>query len=513
MTALSSPQFKGWRAILWPIYRHEVRRLFPMMLISFLICFNYSILRSLKDAIVVTSSGAEVIPFIKVWVILPAAVGMTYFFTRLSSSFSQERVFYIMMSTFLLFYLLFAFLLYPWADSLHLDRLANYLETVLPLGCKGLIEMCRRWSFIAFYVMSELWGSMVMVVLFWGFANRITRLSEARRFYGLLGVVANVAAILSGQLANFLIQPNGTLQGEVSDAWGASMRMLIILIAVSGCLAMIIFRWMHRTVLMEENLQPLHLVDAKAKKPRLSLRESFVYLSQSKYLLCIAVIVVCYNVILNLSEVIWKDQLGHLYTNAFDYNVYMNNLTSIIGVLSTLVALFMPYIIGRLGWTFAALTTPVVMLITSIGFFSFYFFREAFNDVLLASLGVASLNIAVFFGSAQNVLSRAAKYSVFDGTKEMAFVPLSDESKLKGKAAIDGIGSLFGKSGGAIVYQGLLIVVSNLTASTPYVATVMMVILGLWIVAAISLGKQFNLLAHSSKAKEAVPLTTTSQAA
>ena len=57
----------------------------------------------------------------------------------------------------------------------------------------------------------------------------------------------------------------------------------------------------------------------------------------------------------------------------------------------------------------------------------------------LAWLGTTPLTLVVFFGSTQNILCRAAKYSVFDATKEMSFVPLDPESKIKGKAAVDGV--------------------------------------------------------------------------
>ena len=90
------------------------------------------------------------------------------------------------------------------------------------------------------------------------------------------------------------------------------------------------------------------------------------------------------------------------------------------------------------------------MLITSAGFFGFMFFKDNMSDAVVALTGTTPLAIAVFFGSAQNCLSKAAKYSFFDTTKEMAFIPLGHESKLKGKAAIDGVGSRIGKSGGSL---------------------------------------------------------------
>ena len=39
----------------------------------------------------------------------------------------------------------------------------------------GPIAILRNWTFCLFYVMAELWGSVVVSLLFWGFANQVTK--------------------------------------------------------------------------------------------------------------------------------------------------------------------------------------------------------------------------------------------------------------------------------------------------------------------------------------------------
>ncbi|MBI3236816.1 MAG: AAA family ATPase, partial [Chlamydiales bacterium] len=103
--------FNRIRSYLWPIHRHELKKFIPMLLIFFLVGFNYSLLRATKDALVVTapSSGAEALPFLKVWAILPMAFLFTFLFTRVSNRVSRENVFYVMMSIFIVFFLVFTF--------------------------------------------------------------------------------------------------------------------------------------------------------------------------------------------------------------------------------------------------------------------------------------------------------------------------------------------------------------------------------------------------------------------
>lgn len=117
-------------------------------------------------------------------------------------------------------------------------------------------------------------------------------------------------------------------------------------------------------------------------------------------------------------------------------------------------------------------------------------------------LAVSPLTLAVFFGASQNIMCKATKYSLFDPTKEIAYIPLDEESKVKGKAAIDVVGARLGKSGGSFVQQGLLVVLGSISAMTPYIAIIMLAVIIAWIMAARSLGKQFTAL---STANEELP--------
>lgn len=502
---VGDPEFSRWRAFIWPVHYHELKKLIPMLLIFFFISFDYNILRTLKDTLLVTakSSGAEVIPFVKVWAMFPGTVLMTILFTWLSNRMSRERVFYIILSIFLAYFFIFAFILYPMRDSIHPHGLADVLQGVLPAGFKGMVAMFRYWTFTLFYVMSELWGNIVLFVLVWGFANQVTRLNEAKRFYGLFGIGANLSGIFAGQISVYFCNYSKNCPitfGE--DGWHQSLMLIIGLVLVAGFATIALFRWMNAAVLTDPRFyDPSSSAKTEGEvQGRLSLKESWAFLLRSKYLLCIALLVIVYNCVINLTEVLWKHQVGELYSNPTDYTLYMNEIVSIIGLIATFISLFVSgNAIRKFGWTFTALITPAILLITSIGFFTFFFLKGGSPYAVISWLGTSPLAIVVFFGSAQNILSRAAKYSVFDATKEMTFVPMSPETKLVGKAAIDGVCGRFGKSGGALIHQGLLVIFSSLTASAPYVAICLFAIIAFWVGIVVVLGKQFNALCSRSE--------------
>lgn len=498
----NTADFGKWRSFFWPIHRWELKKFLPMLFMFFLISFNYNALRAAKDTLIVTApnSGAEAIPFIKVWAILPGALLLTYLFTRLTNRFGREKVFYLMMSLFLGFFALFTFALFPAQDLLHPNILADKLQSVLPEGFKGFIAMFRNWTFTLFYVMSELWGTAILTVLFWGFANEVTHVNEAKRFYGLLMIGANIAGTLSGQ-ASVLLSGNEYLPfipyGKCS--WDQSILFLNLLVIGSGLTTMAIYRWLNKRVIgPSEALQP------PAEKIKMSMRKNFAYLAKSKYLLCIALIVLCYNIVINLIEVVWKNQIKQLYPNPSDYNVYMGEVMTLMGIIATVTAFGTVYAIRRFSWTFNAIIPAVITLTTGAAFFLFVLFPDSGLTWVSAWIGSTPLMLSVLLGGYQNSFCRATKYTIFDATKEIAFIPLSPECKLKGKAAIDGVGSRLGKSGGSMIHQTLLLAFSTVAASTPIVAIVFLAVSLVWILSVISLGKQFNSLTEkkSEIAKE-----------
>lgn len=498
MSSVATPEFGKLRSILWPVHRKELKKLLPMLIIYALIVFNYSLLKAAKDALVVTApaSGAEAIPFIKVWAILPMALFFTYLFTRFSNKFNRESVFYCMMGIFLVFFLIFSLVLYPNRDFLHPTGLADQIQQHLPRGFKGLISIFRNWTFTLFYVMSELWGTTIMTVLFWGFANEISSLKDAKRFYAILGVGANLATIIAGKVSVLISADIFYFHVPfIHDSWGQALFFMTFLVFIGGVISMILYRYLNHNLSTEKDeLSGEIKKRPRDKKIKMGIRENFAYLAKSKYLMRIAIIVLTFNLALNMVELVWKDQVRMLYPNPSDFNAYMGNVLSAIGLCSTIVSIFLcGPIIRRFGWTFSALITPMILLITGILFFSIIFFKDSMLSYKAAALlGTTPLALGVLFGSMQNCFSRACKFTFFDATKEMAFIPLSDECKLKGKAAIDGVGSRIGKSGGSVVHQMLLLVFGTISLSTPIVAVILFGVTFGWIFAIRSLGRKFN---------------------
>ena len=192
----------------------------------------------------------------------------------------------------------------------------------------------------------------------------------------------------------------------------------------------------------------------------------------------------------------WKSIVKRQYPDPLDYQRFMGNFSSVVG-LSTCIVIFLGvHAIRILGWRIGALATPTVMACLAFPFFS---------SILVGLDSPRRLHIAVWFGTIQTLLSKTAKYALFDPTTQMAYIPLDDESKVKGKAAIEVLGSRVGKSGGSMIQQGLVLAFGSIIDSAPALFILYYSVLAWWAYSANRLGSLFlakTALQEETKAHE-----------
>ncbi|KAJ1691237.1 hypothetical protein LUZ63_015392 [Rhynchospora breviuscula] len=478
-----------------------LKKIVPLGLMFFCILFNYTILRDTKDVLVVTAKGssAEIIPFLKTWVNLPMAVGFMLLYSKLSDILSKESLFYTVIFPFIAFFGAFAFLMYPMRDAIHPTALADRLLASLGPRFLGPIAILRIWSFCLFYVMAELWGSVVISVLFWGFANQITTVEEAKEFYPLFGLGANVALIFSGRTVKYFSNLRKNL-GPGVDGWAISLKGMMSIVVLLGFVITGIYWGVNKFVLNDPSLPKVEK-RKKKEKPKLGMGESLKVLLSSRYIRDLATLVVAYGISINLVEVTWKSKLKAQFPSPNEYSSFMGDFSTATGIATFTMMLLGRVILRRFGWGVAAMITPTVLLLTGVGFFSLILFGQPITP-MLASFGMTPLLAAVYVGALQNIFSKSAKYSLFDPCKEMAYIPLDEDMKVKGKAAIDVVCNPLGKSGGALIQQFMILTFGSLAKSTPYLGGILLVIVLAWIGAVRSLDSQFSPLARQELEKE-----------
>ncbi len=461
---------------------HLISRKHALMLCQFfLIIFSYHILKDLKDTLVVTASdaGAEVIPFIKIWVILPFSVLASFVFLKLLSSFGREKAFVYILSGLLLFYVAFAFLLYPNREAIHLDLFSDALKSYLPAGCKGFIAMLRYWSYTLFYLMAELWSMMILSVLFWGQVNDANSLEEAKKFYPVCVFAGNLAGILSGQLSRVLCHSLAVLA-----SWQVVLQIVIALIVLAGIGILILNRK------LSFYLSDRAPQQEKTQREKLTFKESLLAIFDSQKLLCIALLVVGFSLANNLIDVIWKGAVKNVHPSPEAYNGYINQVTSMIGLLAVLMSLASRYIFNKFHWNTVVLATPAILFTTSFLFFGAHLIPSKHLDAISALLNTSSFYLIMTLGSIHTILALTSKYTLFDTCKELAFLSIGAKDRLRAKSVIDSIGSRLGKSGSSCLYQALLVLFGSTSGNIPTIAGVSLLIIGLSFLAARKLNSQ-----------------------
>jgi AAA family ATP:ADP antiporter len=420
-----------------------------------------------------------------------------------------------MIGFFLSFFAIFILVLYPNSEFFSLNSIADFLTSRLPSGFKGFIAIIRYWYFSLFYIMAEAWSTIMLSLLLWIFVVDVLSIKQAKRYYAFFGSSRNFAGVIAGILAQFLAN-RATIEKISTNylakflgfktAWDQAMLFFITIVILCGLIIMSIYRYLHvyvypKRFLMGSDIQ-------KKGKQKVSLKESILYALKSKYVLYITLIVLSYNIISNLNEVLWKAQMKELFPISSEYTAYTSKITYLIGIIATISSFFVSgNLIRRLGWKITALVTPIVLMGTGLIFFYFLFLKGYSDKANLAItfMGISPIVLAVFFGSLLEICSRSLKYTIFDDTKEMAFIPLSPSEKLKGKAAIDGVGSRIGKSGGSLLMQILIIIFSSSMGASPYIFGIIILIFPIWIISINRLSKQFEEKSAESKDLEITP--------
>jgi len=544
----SSFSLSKLRRTAFPIYgRQEVTKFVLMGAIKFAIILALTLTRDTKDTLVVTQCGAEAIAFLKIYGVLPAAAAFIALYSELSNKLPKSTLFYVTCVPFFLFFAAFDAFLYPNRDLLH-PSLKSVRAWLLPAaavaagdaqgeggGLAIVAKIIANWTSALFYVVSEIYSSVSVGLLFWQYANDVVPVDQAKRFYPLFAQMSGLAPIVAGQ---YVVR-----YASKAPDFDASMRRLTAAVTAAGVMICAFYKLSTSYIARTEGKS----IDdddnvpggddasstkktAKKKKEKMSMVESAKFLARSQYLRLIATLVLGYGYVvrtdatfnlvlqqhslrltffdlcrrrvhnlsslvyrlsINFTEILWKSLVKKQYPDPLDYQRFMGNFSSAVGVSTFVVIFFGVHVIRLLGWKVGAMATPAIMAGLAVPFFS---------CILMGLDSPARLSIAVLFGTIQSLLSKTAKYALFDPTTQMAYIPLDDESKVKGKAAIDVLGSRIGKSGGSLIQQGLVFVFGNMINAAPVVAVIYYTVLLLWMNAANTLSGLFRAKTEMDKA-------------
>lgn len=513
--------------------------LFPLMSMYFVMLLINTILRDTKDTMLVNSvAGVAAIPILKSWITIPTSFAFFFAYSRLAHAkhISPRSKFVIILFTFTIFFTMFALVVYPlrkfispriWAQSVRdatgeRSSLATFASTI------------EEWTLGLFYVICELWSSAVCQLLFWSVANDVMTIREAKESYPIIGAMGNAGLVVAGQLLltfadrrdvdsaraylrvidthyrlNNTEQVMGGGMDPMEAGWAGTLFMISMLMCVSCVFITVCYDDVYRRQRLYKQKPETVLAATEtplAEEPNMTTWEAIQFLSRSAPLRLVTILVASYGVSSSLIEVSWKGQVKRAFESTGEYSRFMGSFWTWTGLSSMACMVLSSAMLQRLGYRVAVMFTPFAMMCAGGLFFavavSVSLGKTAAGEEVLEEASKNTLSIAAYAGAIAVLVSKSAKYAVFDATKEMVFIPLDAESRSVGKAAIDVVAYRLSKSGGSFVLQFVLIVFGNLEDSglVP-IAALFVGILLVWMRAAFATGKMVHdaQLAESQK--------------
>ncbi|MDX1916488.1 MAG: Npt1/Npt2 family nucleotide transporter, partial [Rickettsiaceae bacterium] len=411
---------------------------------------------------------------------------------------SFERIFNILLLFFISYFSFFAFVIYPNVEFFHID--VSYAKSLMEKfpHFKWYIALGAYWSYIVFYVLAELWPNIFYILLFWQCANHITSTEEAKRFYTLFSLFGNSALIFVGLIMMNIASEKSILKiyfpgvGDRVLLVQASIAMVIFFAIISSILISFIFkRVVNDPGLFKE------AKSEKVKAPKLGLVDSFKYIVRSKYLWLMLICSAAFGLSMNLVESVWKDRIKELYPNVNSYAEFNGFFLLWTGVAIMFMTIIGNNLMRSHNWFVVAVITPIIILITGTMFFILVVFNNEIAGLMNYWLMMPPIALAVSIGAVQNILSKGSKYSIWDTSREMLYIPLDQELKTKGKAAVDVISSKIGKSSSGLVQALLftLVPTASYASISPILMVIFIIVCILWIYAVRNLYHEYKKIA------------------
>ncbi|QEK39022.1 Npt1/Npt2 family nucleotide transporter [Candidatus Nesciobacter abundans] len=446
----------------------ERKRFFTFLSIIVLTLFNSSVLKTLKDSVISSQeSGIEVVHYVKLFMVMPFSFLFIFLYEKLNSIYSRQKVTYIIFGLFGLFFFLYGTLIYPLRTYMHPSVSSiRALKESYPYF-KWIFVAYGSWTFMFFYLFAELWSAICLNLIFWQLTNHTMTLKQGTYSYVYLSVWGNIGLALGGAATSFLFR-------SVYFSFGNIFCFLNVLVT-SVVIAIIFLYYILYSKILDPKIVENLNVSNTSKKKKLSFYSSIRVVFSSKYLILMMMLVFCYHVSANLIEVTWKACLKLLSGNDSKFASYMGNMHFTVGIVSIILCEIPKYLVKKFSWRFCARLTPMV-----ISVFSGLFFLVLYNDSLYFVRNYGLL-IVIICGSMNYILGKIMKYSLFDPTKELAYIPLSSELKDKGKPFIDVFVSRLSKAFSAFIQALFLMIFPDSTQITIankllYVVVIFMVV-------------------------------------
>jgi AAA family ATP:ADP antiporter len=415
------------RALWGDLTSDELKR-FSMLSLTFLfIIGTYWLMRPLKDGLFMDIVGAFYIPYAKM-VSVAVLIPLLVLYSKLVDTVEKHKLFYVICSFYVLLFLTIAyFIAHPTIG------LANHVAS--PSRIFGWV----------IYLSIESFGSM-LPALFWSFVASTTETSSAKRGYGIVIAGAQIGSIAGPTIATY---------AEI-----LGMPCLATIVAAGIFVVPFLIMYFVRKF-------PVATVasDVVGTKKKSSPIEGLKLLLSRPYLIGILGIATLYEIIGTIMDYQMKIVAKETYHSVEKVTAFLG----LFGQSANFLALVFAFIgtsffIRRFGLKVCLVMFPI----TVAGVIGYVWFSPSLWALFGAMVAIKGLS-----------------YALNNPCKEIMYIPTSKDVKFKAKGWIDAFGGRSSKALGS----GVNAIFTNMASLMFYGSLVSLGIVGIWIIAALYVGR------------------------
>lgn len=392
--------------------------------LAFVTMLTYAVASSAAQSLYLSAYGSKQLPYVWLGVGLASAAA-TFWLGRLSQRYDVVRLF-------------------------GLACRFSGLSLAALLLCYG-----ARVPHAAFalYVWKDVY-IIVLVELFWTFANVVFGVGSASRTYGYFCAAGSLGSVV-GNVAL------ARTAGWVGTAW--SMWSIVPLLAVLavGC------RRLTRNVPVPE---PRH-----APKP--NFRQMAQTLRKSSYLPWLMVLVASVQATLTLIDYRYSGAVEHHAANEAQRTEILSNMSALINLVSFGLQMGTAPLLRVLGLPLTLFLVPLTLALT----------------LVWASVARSFLAVAACM-----VVGKCLDYSIFRAAKEILYIPLDYAEKTQGKALVD----IFTYRTAKGLVSLLLLGLPLLGVAHARLTTLSLALVSVWLLAIVVILRRYNRLQKARRPHE-----------
>ncbi len=429
------------RALWGDISGEEAKKFSLLSAVFFFIIGTYWLMKSVKEAIFLTTVGPDYLAYAKIASLIGLVV-ILMLYAKLVDTLEKHNLVFLLCGIYSAIFIAIA------------CCLAHPVIGFANTKCDTL-RFIGWFSYFAFESMGTL-----IIPLFWGFVASTIDPIAAKRGYPIILIGAQVGAIGGAYLASH------------AQLFG------IVPLVLGGAASLIIVPFMLRLFMYHHPEDPVSTITPPSPKAATGALEGLRLLLSTPYLMGILVIGTVYDII---------GEILHLQMMIIAHSVYpspetMTSFMGTFGIAVNMLSLFFAFagtsfFIRRFGITFCLVAYPAT--------------------IALAILCAWYFNGLWFFFGAMVAL-KGLSYAFNNPCKELMYIPTSKDIKFKAKSWMDGFGSRSAKAFGAGVIAAFPVVQAGINLVS-YGSMVSLGIIAAWIPIAFLVGKTNSKLVEEGK--------------